>query len=173
MGLFLMAEQLFDKGKIKKRGMTLVELIVSMSIMGIILTPLASIFYFGYNNYFAEHDTMTAQQCAKEVLNSIIDDLRSYENQSTRIDILTNSLIVRDSVDFPGNDIVYVYDEEQKTVLRNGNSLISDSETQVTNFSMKQVKPDDYDSSVIKIVITVCKGKGEEMTLEGNFRRKY
>jgi prepilin-type N-terminal cleavage/methylation domain-containing protein len=72
-----------------KKGVTLVEVIAAITILGIILTPLTSIFYMGYKNYFVENDRMTAQQSAKEVIDTIIGDLRLYENENTEVDTLS------------------------------------------------------------------------------------
>ena len=162
--------------KISKKGMTLVELIAAMTILGIILTPLAGIFYFGYRNYFVENDRMTAQQSAKEVINKIINDLRVHENQFTHIDA-NNSLKIKDSDNFSGNEIVYLFDEEHKVILRNGINLLDSSDIFVTNFSAEEVEASEeeseYDSKLIKIVVTVQKGKSDETSIEGVYRRKY
>lgn len=159
---------------INRKGMTLVELIAAMTILGIILTPLTGIFYFGYRNYFIENDRMTAQQSAKEVLNKIIDDLRTYENAFTEIDTLTGkSLTIKDSVNFPEDEIVYLFDEEQKTVFKNGINILHNSDVFINDFSIQETKPLGYDSSLIKIVVTVQTGKSDEVSIEGSFRRKY
>ena len=162
--------------KNSKKGMTLVELIAAMTILGIILTPLTGIFYFGYRNYFVENDRMTVQQSAKEVINKIINDLRVHENQLTQIDA-GNSLKIKDSDYFPGNEIVYLFDEENKAILRNGISLIESSDIFITNFSIEEIESSNeelvYDSKLIKIVVTVQKGKSDEISIEGVYRSKY
>lgn len=154
--------------KITRKGMTLVELIAAMTILGIILTPLTGIFYFGYRNYFVENDRMTAQQSAKEVVNIIINDLRAHENQFTQIDE-DNSLKMQDS----DSEIVYFFDEEHKAILRNGISIIESSDVLITNFSIKEIEQMEYDSNLIKIVVTAQKGKSDDISIEGVYRRKY
>jgi prepilin-type N-terminal cleavage/methylation domain-containing protein len=151
-----------------RKGMTLVELITAMTILGIILTPLTGIFYFGYRNYYVENDRMTAQQSAKEIVNIIINDLRAHENQFTQIDT-DNSLKMQDS----DSEIVYVYDEEHKTILRNGISLTEDRDVLITNFSIEEIEQMEYDSNLIKIVVTVQKGKSDDISIEGVYRRKF
>jgi|GEM_PF-1896250 len=166
--------------KLGNKGMTLVELIAAMTIMGIILTPITGIFYYGYSNYFVENDRMIAQQSAKEVVNKIINDLRVYENQFTEIDELEGRfLIIKDSVNFPeGEEIVYEYDEVQNMILRNGKNLLGEElldeiDVLVNDFYVKETKPEGYDSSIINIVVAVQKGKSDELSVEGVFRRKY
>lgn len=160
--------------KIGKKGMTLVEVIASLVILSIILAPITSIFYMGYKNYFVEHDRMMSQQTGKEVLNSIIEDLRAFENEHTKVDDITaKALIIKDSINFPGDEIVYRYDEVEKTILRNGSNLIDDSEVDITDFSVLETKPEGYDSSIIKISVTVRTGKSDEIQLLGSYRRRY
>ena len=157
-----------------KKGVTLVEVIAAITIVGIILTPLTSIFYMGYKNYFVENDRMTAQQSAKEVIDTIIGDLRLYENENTEVDTLTGkSLTIKDSDNFPGDEIVYLFDEVQKKVLRNETYLLENSDILVTDFTVRETKPLGYDSSLIKIDVTIKIGKSEEISLEGSYRRKY
>ncbi|OPZ92969.1 MAG: hypothetical protein BWY74_01349 [Firmicutes bacterium ADurb.Bin419] len=160
--------------KIGKKGVTLVEVIASLVILGIILTPITSIFYMGYKNYFVENDRMTAQQAAKEVLNRIIKDLRVYENEYTQVDEVTGkSLIIKDFINFPGDELVYSYEEDRKLVLRNDVALIDNDAIVITDFSVLETKPDGYDSSLIKISVSVRTGKSDEIHLEGSYRRKY
>lgn len=162
--------------KIRNKGMTLVELIAAMTILGIILTPLTGIFYFGYRNYFVENDRMTAQQSAKEVINKIVNDLRVHENQFTQIGA-DNSLRIKDSDYFPENEIVYMFDEEHKAILRNGVSLIESNDIFILNFTIEEIQSSDeeleYDSNLIKIAVTVQKGKSDEISIEGVYRSKY
>ncbi len=160
--------------KIGKKGMTLVEVIASLVILSIILTPITSIFYMGYKNYFVENDTMTSQQAAKEVLNRIIEDLRVYENEHTKVDDITaKALIIKDSINFPGDEIVYTFEEDRKLILRNGLNLLDNDAVVITDFSVLETKPDGYDSSIIKISVTVRTGKSDEIKIEGSYRRKY
>ncbi|WP_010252566.1 type IV pilus modification PilV family protein [Acetivibrio cellulolyticus] len=160
--------------KIGKKGTTLVEVIASLVIVGIILTPITSIFYMGYKNYFVENDRMTAQQAAKDVLEIITKDLRFYENKYTEVDAITGkSLIIKDGTNFPGDEIVYSFDEGQKMILRNNVALLEDNTILITNFSVQEIKLSDYDSSLIKISVTVKSGKSDEINMEGSYRRKY
>lgn len=160
--------------KLGKKGLTLVEVIASLVILGIIMTPLTSIFYMGYKNYFVENDRMIAQQTAKEVLGSIIDDLRAYENENTKVDTITGkTLTIKDSINFPGDEIVYTYDENQNMVFRNATPQLDNTAILITGFSVQESIPLGFDSQVIKINVTVKTGKSEEINLEGSYRRKY
>lgn len=160
--------------KLGKKGLTLVEVIASLAILGIIMTPLTSIFYMGYKNYFVENDRMTAQQTAKEVVGRIIDDLRAYENEYTEADTSSGkTLTIKDSVNFPEDTIVYTFEENQKMVFRNGTPLIDNPAVLITGFLVQETIPSGFDSYMIKISVTVKTGKSEEINLEGSYRRKY
>lgn len=159
--------------KIGKKGMTLVEVIASLVILSIILTPITSIFYMGYKSYFIENDRMKVQQAVKEVLNRIIEDLRVYENEHTKVDETGKSLIIKDLINFSGDGIVYLFEEDRKIILRNDVVLIDDSSVVITDFSVLEIKLDDYDSSIIKINIAARTEKSDEVRIEGSYRRKY
>lgn len=160
--------------KLGKKGLTLVEVITSLAILGIIMTPLTSIFYLGYRNYFVENDRMTAQQTAREVIGRIMDDLRAYENENTEVDLLTGrTLTIKDSVNFPEDLIVFTFDENERMVFRNGIPLIDNTAILITGFGVQETQPSGFDSHVIKITVTVKTGESEEIKLEGSYRRKY
>jgi prepilin-type N-terminal cleavage/methylation domain-containing protein len=69
-----------------QKGTTLTELIVALAILGIILSPISLVLYLGYKDFYSENNNMNAQQNAKEVLDKILEDLRMYENEHTKVD---------------------------------------------------------------------------------------
>lgn len=160
-------------GKLGNKGVTLTELMAALAILGIILVPISFVFYTGYNNYFIENDEMTAQQKAKEALEMIILDLRMYENEYTAVDSVAKSLMIKDSTNFPGEEIVYIYQPDEKKIYKNGAALFDEVEAmEVTGFEVEEIKPSDYDSSLINISIAVKTGRSETINLSGTFRRK-
>lgn len=50
------------------RGVTLVEVIVTIAILAIIVIPVSTIFSTAYSSFIAEADKITAQQSAREIL---------------------------------------------------------------------------------------------------------
>jgi hypothetical protein len=50
---------------------------------------------------------------------------------------------------------------------------LENSDILVTDFTVQETKPSGYDSSLIKINVTIKIGKSEEISLEGSYRRKY
>ncbi|MFZ5989585.1 MAG: type II secretion system protein [Bacillota bacterium] len=160
--------------RLGKKGATLTELMASLAILSIILAPISLVFYLGYKNFFFENDVMAAQQRAKEVLDMINSDLRMFENEYTEVDNITkSSVIIKDAVHFPGEELIYTYSPDQKKIFKNGIAVFNeDEEVEVTGFEIEEVKPSDYDSSLININITVKVGKSDMVNLQSGFRRK-
>lgn len=59
-----------------KKGLTLVEIIVSIAILGIIVTPLASLFVNTVRNNAMARDKMIANQLAQKYMEIVIHDIK-------------------------------------------------------------------------------------------------
>lgn len=148
------------------KGMTLIELIVSLSIMGIILAPISLVFYSGYGNFYNENDDMINIDKSREVMDSIITDLRMNESPSVAVSDEGNTLFIKE-------DLIYTYSPDEKMLLKNGIPVFPDEvNASMNHFKVEEVKHSDYDSSLINIAFTLKVGRSEEITLQNSFRRK-
>lgn len=81
-----------------EKGLTLVEVIVAIAIMGIIMIPITLVFTTAYTNFTKESDKVAAQQAARDVLygkgiNSygVMGDLE--RSDATSADIILDGII--------------------------------------------------------------------------------
>ncbi|HPC99845.1 MAG TPA: prepilin-type N-terminal cleavage/methylation domain-containing protein [Acetivibrio sp.] len=160
--------------RLGNKGFTLAEMMAAIIILGIIIVPVSLAFYTGYRNYFIENEEMTAQEKAREIIEMIITDLRMYENEHTVADNDSNTLTIKDSTHFPGEEIVYTYSPEQKCLFRNGIELFAEVDSpEVTDFAIEETRQADYDSSIIIIEVSVKYNRSDTVKLRGSFRRKF
>lgn len=149
-----------------RKGLTLIELIVSLSIMGIILAPISLIFYSGYSNFYYENDDMINIEKSREIMDNIITDLRMNESPSIAVSDEGNTLFIKE-------DLVYKYSPEGKMLFKNGIPVIPEGEkANMSRFKVEEVKPSDYDNKLINITFTLKVGRSREITLQNSFRRK-
>jgi prepilin-type N-terminal cleavage/methylation domain-containing protein len=150
----------------RKKGLTLVEMLVALAIMGVLLVPVSMIFYSGYSNYYNENDDMISIQKSREVMDSIIEDLRMYENISTTVMDEGSTLYIKEGM-------VFNYIPAKKMLYKNGAPLFMEQDQLIINdFHVEEIKPENYDSSLISISLKIKVGKGEEIVLENSYRRK-
>jgi len=150
-----------------KKGTTLVELISAIAILGIILAPISLIMTRGYSSYLTESDTMLAQDKARELMDSIIKDLR--ENDSTDIDI---------KLDETGKSYLYIKDgftykfttvPEKKLTRTNGGNITV--YTDITDFKVSMTT-EGYDGNIINIELSVSYKNGRSITFTSSYRIK-
>ena len=149
-----------------RKGLTLIELIVSLSIIGIILAPISLIFYSGYGNFYYENDDMINIEKSREVMDNMVTDLRMNESPSITVSDEGNTLFIKE-------DLVYTYSQDGKMLLKNGIPVLPEGEkASMSSFKVEEVKPSDYDSKLINITFTLKVGRSREITLQNSFRRK-
>jgi prepilin-type N-terminal cleavage/methylation domain-containing protein len=150
----------------RKKGLTLVEMLVALAIMGVLLVPVSMIFYSGYSNYYNENDDMISIQKSREVMDSIIEGLRMYENISTTVMDEGSTLYIKEG-------LVFNYIPAKKMLYKNGTPLFMEQDPLIINdFHVEEIKPENYDSTLISISLRIKLGKGEEIVLENSYRRK-
>jgi prepilin-type N-terminal cleavage/methylation domain-containing protein len=158
--------------KLGQKGTTLVELIVSLAILSIILSPISLVIYLGYKDFYVESENMNAQQNAKEVLDKILEDLRMYENEHTKVDnSVVKTLIIKDNIHFPGDELIYTYLPDQKMVYRNSSPVLEGIETEVVDFGIEETIL-NYDTWVIDVDISIKVSKSDIIKLQTSYRTK-
>lgn len=154
------------------KGVTFVELLATISIIGIIIVPISSVFYIGFKNYFMENEKMTANEKANEILDKIIEDLRKHENIHTFVNEETNDAIyIKDNINYPLDTVIYNYLRDEKKLYRN-DVYLQDDLTTIENFYVEELQEETYDSSIINISLSV-KFKRVFSEVETSYRRKY
>ncbi len=158
-----------------KKGTSLVELLISIAILGVIMVPISTVLYQGFKNYFVENDMLIATQRAREAMDKLIEDIRM--NDSSNISIEDSGKILNIVKGDPiKEDLIY----ELETVgginvlLRNTQNVFKPEENiSILEFKAQiQEKTVDYDSQIIKVILGIKVGKSDPVTLEGSYRRK-
>lgn len=158
--------------KIGQKGTTLTELLVSIAILCIIMSPVYLVFNTGYRYYFIEKDNMLAKESSRIIMERIFEDLRMYENEYTEAsDPDGYTLVIKDANYFPEDVLVYTYIPELKVLNRNGISVVDNPIVQVVSFSAVQ-KIMNYDSWIIDINVGVKTGKSDVINLQSSYRTK-
>ena len=93
------------------KGISLVEVIVTVAIMAIIIVPVSMVFITSYTNFISESDKTTAEQCAREVLYGkgitsygVIGDLERSNAKSSEISVINNDATSSSSITIPYTD---------------------------------------------------------------------
>ncbi len=149
-----------------EKGFTLIEILITLAIIGIVMLPVSMVFYWGYSNYYFENDDMNTVQRAREAMDAIMEDLRRNDSPSVNVIDGGNTLFIN-------KDLVYTYSAKDKELLKNGISIFGGENRACVNyFKAAEIKPDGYDSNLIDITIKIKVGKSEEITLQNNYRKK-
>lgn len=133
-----------------EKGLTLVELIVTVAILGVIMVPISLMLYVGYQSSFNENELVTANEQARSAINMMMNDLRAYDFASSSYDengvlikhVNNNQLVIK-------NDLVYSYDG-QGNIKKNGEIICQ----QVKNFSVSEYY-DGTNSNIVEISLAV------------------
>ncbi len=181
------------------KGLTLVEVIVTVAIMGIIIAPISLVFTTAYTNFNGESDKVAAQQGARDILYG--KGIDSYGNRSygimgdlERSSAKANNITIEDiiepnkgrSISMPGT-IIDKTSLKEKAVTKKysyiDGVLYYDNDTSNSNpvkyidqksSTNKAVIVSDFsaekiDNKLITISVTVTCGDGE-ITLESSYR---
>lgn len=131
-----------------KKGFTLVELIVTFVLIGIIFVVGYNLFSPGLRNFGRQTDNVDNQTRARQVTRDITQEVRKTDPES--IDIENDKSI---SV----GDVTYTFQEDTNTLLKNGNVFV----TGIKSFSTKW----DDDGKAILLEITTLANTSHEITL--------
>jgi prepilin-type N-terminal cleavage/methylation domain-containing protein len=157
-----------------RKGTSLVELLVSIAILGVIMVPISTVLYQGFRSYYVESDIMISTQKAREVMDKIIEDIRMNDSPDINIEDSGRTLnIVKDNP--LKEDLVYKLTTiAGNSVLLRNSELVFKPEDNIIllEFNAKNERPMDYDSQIIKITLGIKVGKSDPVTLESSYRRK-
>lgn len=154
----------------KENGITLIELILVMALLGLIMVPLYSLFLTQYKTSLVETSRAEAQHDASQSLNMIIEDLRKYEASSSTYDVDGKLVKIADGqIININNEIKYhVLDG----VLKRNNQDICKN---IKQFSVVETN-NGYISNIIEIDFTVGIGSGNiasnDIVTHYSYRRK-
>ena len=140
-----------------EKGLSLVEVVVTVAIMAIIIVPISLVFTTAYTNFTKESDKVAAQQAARDVLygnnvnsygvmNGIMGDLERSDAASSKIHIGDDdSTTTASSISIDYKDALG--DSGTKKYSLIGNKLVySDSNIKPNNYSMTGEVVDYFNS---------------------------
>ncbi|NLA84684.1 MAG: prepilin-type N-terminal cleavage/methylation domain-containing protein [Clostridiales bacterium] len=129
-----------------KKGITLVELVIALAILGIVLTIGYNLFFAGIKSYGRQLDNADNQARARQVIRQLTREIR----RADQIDIIDENNIKID-------ESLYSFDKNSYTILKDGNVFV----TGIRSFKTELVEADFR----IKIEITTLANGGKEVTL--------
>ncbi|MDR7871213.1 MAG: prepilin-type N-terminal cleavage/methylation domain-containing protein [Tissierellaceae bacterium] len=143
----------------KRKGITLIEVIIAIAIMAIIGQAVYSIYYVGNKSHAINRDMGFAQQDARLILENINKEMRSAKDVS---DSFFTTKYYSISIDSDNNLIKTTYDGTSETPEKLGTNI------EYINFIPIDKTPEDvitdYSSNIIKVKIA---------TKEGTITRSY
>ncbi|MDP4180212.1 MAG: type II secretion system protein [Bacillota bacterium] len=157
-----------------KKGSSLVELLVSLAILSVIMAPISMVLYSGFNTYYIENDVLMATQRAREEIDAIVEDIRSNDSQYLSIEDDGKTLnIIKNNPD--KEDLVYKLsvDDGEKVLLKNDTPVFKPEDKIILlDFNAVQYRQADYDSSIVKVALSLKVGKSDPISIERSYRRK-
>lgn len=176
------------------KGLSLVEVIVTVAIIGIIMTPISLVFITSYTNFINESDKAAAEQFAREVLYGkgitsygVIGDLERSDAKPGDVKIvggaITSSSIIipctygikQYSLDSDKNMLIYS-DASGSGDYFKGEKSTSGKEVKIIDFVAGiKVKGSEINSiktnaEIIEVSVTVETGKSGPVRLESCYR---
>lgn len=102
-----------SKGTFKQRGFTLVELIITLSLLSVVFFLVASFFRYGLLGFRAMGDDAQVKMQIEDLMNSVVEDIRSANDVD---------LVKDDSgfIELRAGNIEYKYDKNSLKVYKNG-----------------------------------------------------
>ena len=179
------------------KGISLVEVIVTVAIMAIIIVPVSMVFITSYTNFISESDKAAAEQCAREVLygkgiNSygVMGDLERSNASGNRITFEDQSetgkyrtIKIKESADtkkyrFDKDNLVLYYDDgsgnEKDFFYQEFSS--NNHQVKVIDFVVEKkskgsvIDKVEIDTDVIIISTTVSCGENGKVKVESSYR---
>jgi prepilin-type N-terminal cleavage/methylation domain-containing protein len=129
-----------------KKGITLVELVIALAILGIVLTIGYNLFFAGIKSYGRQLDNADNQARARQVIRQLTREIR----RADQIDIIDDSTIKI-------GDTLYSFQNSTHTLLKDGSEFVAG----IRSFKTELIESDPG----IKIEITTMANSGKEVTL--------
>lgn len=153
----------------KKKGFTLVELILVIALIGVISVPVYGLFYTQHINTLRESYQIESQQEARLTVDLMLSDLRRYEAENSTYDEENNLKKLADGSTLKIKDGLSYY-------IQNGSLMKNDLELvhNVAEFSVKEESIGEENLISIDIKVNVGKGKirGTDVEVHFSYRRK-
>lgn len=165
---------------LENRGLTLVELIIVVAILGIITSFMFTLFHFNYSTFFRSNKSYNIQTNLNEVLRAIEEELRFadgiiiYDNKAeSEFDIEKNYIYIEENSiklkkensegknltikDMKVNSLSFQLDENLITIYINGESISSNKEIN-TQYTMELLNFNGNDTKGSVIAYYQIKG---------------
>jgi len=155
------------KSVYRPKGLTLVELLLSMALMSIIMVSISSLFLIQYRSASAEIKKAEMQANARQSINMIISDLRRSEAESSIYD--ENGVLkkIADSEKLIiNNEIIYYVDNN--VLKRNGVDVCKN----IKKFSILERSENGVNVIDIDITIGIGNITKDDILVNGSYRRK-
>lgn len=107
------------------RGMTLVEVLASLTIATVLIIFIVSAHLFVTNQYRHQSDSLQTKNDITYLLKQITNDFRRADQTSITVETDTSIVL---------GDDHYVWKESEKTLLKNGNQILD----QITYFTIEE-----------------------------------
>jgi prepilin-type N-terminal cleavage/methylation domain-containing protein len=163
---------MYHKIQKTRRGFTIAELLISLMILGLLMTGLAVAFNASVLNYHTNKDLFEAMNSGRQALLRITNDLRSaivnHDEPANQCSMVTSD----------GRDITYRYDSSQGTLFLDVNSGANAGTyalcNNVTSMSFQRATRTDDITAVrnVRILMTVTVGETSQNLAAGAVVRK-
>jgi len=180
----------------RKRGLTLIELLVTMGLIGLVLTVITSIYLVGFRTFREELASSTVQSNAQTILDAVITDTKNgmliepdYDTYVTGPNTIiirlpaidSNKQIIYSGTDMLYDRLVYYYDNNEihkVTYADPGSTRFKNNEANtildknVLSLSF-EYDPDPATATLVKVKLNSYIGVGnrnKEINLSGQAR---
>ncbi|HHV60711.1 MAG TPA: hypothetical protein GXX49_10585 [Clostridiaceae bacterium] len=145
------------------KGISLTELMVTVTILIVVMTPVSLLFTSSYKNFFIEEDTVKAQEQARYAMETILTDLARHNSGNIQISPEGELVIV------PGS---LVYEMDGNEIKKKNPSELSEIIicTDVKDFKVKITS--SLADPLVEIEIETQKGRGRKINLKNAYRIK-
>lgn len=116
----------------KEEGFTLVELLASISLLGVVALLISSVFIFGYRQFENQTTRSNRNNEIREVMNLVVVDLR----EGSRVEYADGTLIIYETIE--GEDaeaVLATYSHSDTTISRDGEIITEYLESFLVNTS--------------------------------------
>lgn len=152
-----------------KSGFTLIEIVLTIAVMGIILVPISILFMNQYKITILETKRVQAQSDTSQALQFILSDLKKYEAPNSLYDSDGNLVKIADGLKLKIKDNILYY-VENGVLMRNTDAICKN----IRDFSITEIS-EGNESNVIEIDFTVyvnLQDQSRDIRIQSSYRRK-